>query len=263
MSQNPEWIDSHCHLDMLNGEPKGILEKSFHQGMGMCVSIGTNHGSNQKILQLFQDFENVYVTLGFHPHGASSFRVEQLDWIRQEAGKNPKIVGIGECGFDLYYNRSPEVDQKRAFIAQLELAAELAFPVVIHSRNADTATRKVLDNFKQKNLTGVVHCFTSDIAQAKYLLDAGFYLSFNGICTYPNADSVRDVLKYTPLDRLILETDAPFLSPDPIRGKPNWPGNVSLVGKFISQYLKIPTDKFARLTTKNTLNLFSRIRYEN
>ena len=263
MSQNPEWIDSHCHLEMLKGEPKRILEKSFQQGMGSCVTIGTNHRSNQKILQYCQEFSQVFATLGIHPHGAAGFQDEHLDWIKQEASNNIKIVGIGECGFDLYYRHSPESDQKTAFIAQLDLAVELALPVVIHSREADSITRDVIDDFKQKQLAGVVHCFTSDIAQARYMLDAGLYLSFNGICTYPTADSVREVLKFTPLDRILLETDAPFLSPQAKRGKPNSPGNVSIVGKFIANYLNIPADEFARLTANNTHNLFSRIPNES
>jgi TatD DNase family protein len=263
MSQNPEWIDSHCHLEMLKGEPKQILEKCFHQDVGTCVTIGTNHSSNQQILQYCKDFSQVYATLGIHPHEAASFQDEHLDWIRKEANNNKKIIGIGECGFDLYYERSPETDQKNAFVAQLDLAVELALPVVIHSREADSITRDVIDGYKQKQLTGVVHCFTSDIDQARYMLDAGFYLSFNGICTYPTAESVREVLKFTPLDRILLETDAPFLSPQTKRGKPNNPGNVSIVGKFIANYLNIPSDEFAGLTANNTHNLFPRISNES
>ena len=263
MSPTPEWIDSHCHLEMLKGETKQILENSFRQGMGMCVTIGTNHKSNQRIVQYCQAFKQVYATLGVHPHEAAGFQEAHLDWMKQQAKCNLKIVAVGECGFDLFYRHSPETDQKKAFIAQLDLAVELGLPVVIHSREADKITRDVLDDYKRKDLTGVVHCFTSDLTQARYLLDAGFYLSFNGICTYPTADSVREVLKYTPPDRILLETDAPFLSPQSRRGRPNSPGNVSIVGKFIAKYLKVPADEFARLTANNTCNLFSRIPNES
>lgn len=263
MSQTLGWIDSHCHLEMLKGETKSILEKSVHQGMGTCITIGTNHSSNRKILQYCKEFKDVYATLGVHPHEASTFNDEHLNWIKQEAIYNTKIVGIGECGIDLYYEHSPKKDQEGAFVAQLDVAVELALPVVIHSREADTITRNILDNYKHTSLTGVVHCFTSDMKQAEYLLDAGFYLSFNGICTYPNAESIREVLRNTPLDRILLETDAPFLSPQPIRGKPNSPGNVSLVGEFVANYLKIPSKKFAKLVANNTHNLFSKIEYEN
>ncbi|MCP4752461.1 MAG: TatD family hydrolase [Proteobacteria bacterium] len=262
MDQNHKWIDSHCHLEMLKGNTQDALEKSFRQGMRICISIGTNHESNRKVQQYCGIYDQVFGTFGFHPHTASKFEWDHLYWIKREIEKDDKIVAIGECGFDFFYSYSKKDEQKEAFAAQLSLASELGIPVVIHSRDADQETRDMLDSFKGKNLTGVIHCFTSTLELAKYVLDAGFYLSFNGICTFPQADSVRRVLKYTPRDRILLETDAPYLSPVPYRGKPNIPGHVSIIGEYIADFLKMPIERFSELVFQNTITLFPRISYE-
>ncbi len=259
MNQSIEWVDSHCHLEMLKSDTEKALEESVRQGMKLCITIGTNHEANQKIQRHCRKFDRVFGTYGIHPHGASKFKQEHLEWIESEILKDAKIVGIGECGFDFFYKYSEEADQREAFAAQLGLAAELELPIVIHSRAAEQQTRDVLESFKGKGLSGVVHCFTSSLDQAKYMLDAGFYLSFNGICTYPQANPVREVLNYTPKDRILLETDAPFLSPVPFRGKPNTPGNVSIVGEFVAGFLNIPVERFAEMILQNTLTLFSGI----
>lgn len=263
MRHDLEWVDSHCHLEMLKKSTGKSLEKSFQQGMRICITIGTDHKSNQKISEYCQQYRQVYGTYGIHPHHASNFKWSHLDWIKNEIQKDPKIVGIGECGYDLFHRFSKEKDQKEVFAAQLNLAAELQMPIVIHSRDAERVTLDMLESAKGKNLFGVFHSFTSTLELARYVLDAGFYISFNGICTFPNADSVRQVLKYTPLDRVLLETDAPFLSPEPLRSKPNIPGNVAIIGKYVADFLKIPLEEFSKQILKNTLSLFSRISYEH
>lgn len=257
------WVDSHCHLEMLKGDVSTILEKSFQEGLAFCISIGTIDTANQKVVGLCDRFDKVFGTLGFHPHYASKFDADQLDWIRMEIQDNRKIIGVGECGFDYYYHHSSKKDQQKAFSAQLDLALETGVPVVIHSRDADAETRDVLEGYKGKDLQGVVHSFTSTVEQARYLLDFGFYLSFNGISTYPKAGQVRDVLNYTPHERILLETDAPYLSPAPLRGKPNVPGNVSIVGQFVAEFLELSPDYLAQLVLQNTLTLFPRIKYEH
>lgn len=262
MNNSYSWIDSHCHLEMLKGSLDDNLEKSFQQGMEFCISIGTDHDSNLKIKKICSEYEQVYGTFGFHPHNASEFKQEHLDWIRSEILNDKKIVGIGECGFDLHYNHSSKSDQLKAFESQLALALEMQLPVIIHSREADLETREVLNRFVDQGLKGVVHCFTSDLDQAKFLLDRGFYLSFNGICTFPQADTVRQVLKYAPQDRILLETDSPFLSPVPLRGKPNFPGNVSIVGEYVADLLGLSVQKLARIVSQNTWSLFPKIKYE-
>lgn len=257
------WVDSHCHLEMLKGDVGSILTDCSHDGMVFCISIGTNVTANQKVVGFCDQFNGVFGTLGFHPHYASKFDPTHLDWIKHEIRHNQKIVGVGECGFDFYYHRSSTQEQRLAFTALLDLSLECDIPIVIHARDADLETKDILKNYRGKGLKGVVHSFTSTVEQARYLLDFGFYLSFNGISTYKQADQVRDVLKYMPQDRILLETDAPYLSPVPLRGKPNKPGNVAIVGRFVANYLGLPPEHLAQLVLQNTLTLFHRIEYEH
>ncbi|PCI30016.1 MAG: hydrolase TatD [SAR324 cluster bacterium] len=262
MNSKLSWVDSHCHLDMLKEGIDTALAKGQEEGVAFCVTIGVDQLTNQKVHQYTQNYPQVYGTLGIHPHYAANFCADNLEWIRTAVRENPKIIGIGECGFDFHYGYSPDDAQEKAFIAQLELALELELPVVIHTREAEEQTRKVLDAFKDRGVTGVLHSFTSSLELAKYALDAGFYISFNGIATFPKSQAIREVLQYVPQDRILLETDAPYLTPVPLRGRPNTPAHVSLVGKFIADFLQIPAEELASQTLQNTLTLFPRITYE-
>jgi TatD DNase family protein len=263
MTDIPSWIDTHCHLEMLKQGTDKVLKTSQESGMRFCITIGTSHEANLRVKELCRDYQSVYGTLGFHPHDASRVEADHLQWIREELDSNLKMIAVGECGYDLFYEHSKKEDQTKIFETQLELASELNLPVVIHSRDADRETREMLNAFKDSDLSGVVHCFTSDLEQARFILDYGFSLSFNGICTFPQAEAVREVLQYTPLDRLLLETDSPYLSPVPFRGKPNIPGRVSIVGEFIADFLGISTENLANQVMENTKTLFPRIDYEN
>ncbi len=263
MHDTPAWVDSHCHLEMLKESVDFAMDKCRESGVVFCITIGTDHSSNKGVKQLCQAHTNVFGTLGFHPHEASHCEDENLDWLKAELLANQKIVAIGECGYDLFYEHSRREEQSVVFEKQLNLAVELDMPVVIHTRDADSMTCDMLEFFKGKNLKGVVHCFTSNLSQARYYLDHGLLLSFNGICTFPKADELREILKYVPVDRILLETDAPYLSPIPFRGKPNTPDRVSLVGEFIAEYLGMDRMQFSEQVLINTRKTFSRINYEN
>lgn len=262
MNHNLIWVDSHCHLDMLKEDVAGALRKSHENGMAFCITVGVSPQNNHHVNQDCQTYDQVYGTLGIHPHNARDFKEAHLDWIRETVQINPKIIAVGECGFDFHYGYSAEGDQKKAFVAQLELAVELNMPVVIHTRKAEALTVDVLNSFKGKGLTGVMHSFTSSLELAKYALDAGFYLSFNGISTFPKSEEVRRVMKYAPVDQILLETDSPYLTPVPHRGKPNIPGHVCHVGDFAAKFLDIPEDRFARQIMENTLRLFPKITWQ-
>ncbi len=260
---SPTWIDSHCHLEMLKEEIGSVLAKSREMGVSRFVTIGTDRSSNRRVDELTKKHADVFGTVGCHPHNASSFDESHLNWMRGKLGTNRKLLGIGECGFDLYYGFSKERDQRQVFLQQLELSVDLKLPVVVHTREAERETMELLEEFAGDVPTGVFHCFTSSLDMAKRVLDMGFYLSFNGICTFPKAEGVRAVLQYTPLDRILLETDSPYLSPVPVRGKPNFPGNVSLVGSFVADFLQVPAESLASAVRRNLTALFPRYDHEN
>ena len=259
MKPNLTWVDTHCHLEMLKEEPDTALEKSTALGMETCLTIGTKHSSNLKVCEYVEQYPSVYGAVGIHPHEADAAKVEELGFIRESLLANQKLVAIGECGFDFFYSHSGEGNQKRIFYQQLEIACDVKLPLVIHSREAEKQTFEMLADFKGKGLTGVFHSYTSGLDLAKAVLDLGFYISVNGICTFPKSDAVREVLKIIPKKQLLLETDSPFLSPVPMRGKPNIPGNVSYVGAFVADYLGMEQQELKELCYQNTLELFSRI----
>ena len=257
------WIDSHCHLDMLERGVSSAFTPISESELKLCLTIGTQSESIPKILQYVQDDHRVYGALGIHPHHAQELDQTVLSDLRTAIENEQKIVAIGECGYDFHYHHSTPEEQKTAFEQQLDLALELDLPVIIHTREAEEETIRSLDHYKSKNLRGVFHSFTSSPALAEYALKAGFYISFNGIATFPKSTLVRDILKITPLDRILLETDSPFLSPIPLRGQTNLPINVGLVGKFLADFLQISAEEFAEQTKSNTLTLFSRITHED
>lgn len=254
------WIDSHCHLEMTKESiPDLFIKTGLSDVLECCITIGTDHTSNQQVVKMCNAYPQLYGTLGVHPHEASKLTNEHLTFLEQEAANNPDIVAIGECGFDYFYGFSDQKSQREAFEKQLNIAACLNLPVVIHTREAENETMEVLNQYKNANLKGVFHCFTSSERLARFALDLGFYISFNGIATFPKSEDVRTILKLMPSNRILLETDSPYLAPVPHRGKPNTPKHIPVIGQFISEFLDIPVEDFAKLTSDNTKRLFSRI----
>ena len=253
-----DWIDTHCHLNMIDEDLSDLISTGIKQGVNQFITIGTEDSSNRWVAECCETNEPVSGSLGIHPHYASSANQEHFDWIKSEILRNKKILAVGECGFDLFYNRSPKEEQKQVFNEQLELAQELDLPVIIHSREAEEETKDLLMGFSKGSLQGVFHSFTSSLELARFALDLGFYLSFNGICTFPKSDLVREVLCYTPLDRILLETDAPFLAPVPYRGKTNVPANIPVIGNFVADLLSSSVEKVSMATSNNARKLFNR-----
>lgn len=253
------WIDSHCHLEMTKEIIPDLFSKDLENQLDYCITIGTDQTSNLQVVEICRQHDQLFGTLGVHPHEASKITQEQLNFIESESTRNSKIVAIGECGFDLYYGLSDKKSQREAFEKQLDIACRTNLPVVIHTRKAESDTIEILSNFKNQNLKGVFHCFTSSIDLAHFALDMGFHISFNGIVTFPKSKEVKQVLSMTPLERILLETDSPYLAPVPHRGKTNSPKYVSVVGHFISEFLNISVQELSDITTQNTKRLFSRI----
>ena len=225
---------------------------------GKYEGQGTFSIANMQRLKVYVQDEHRLLQEYQSAHNAREYTEEHGSWIKTTAQTHPKIIAIGECGYDFFYNHSDAKEQEIAFTKQLEIAVETGLPVVIHTRNAEKETRKTLEPFLSQGITGVFHCYTSSQELAEFALEAGFYLSFNGIVTFPKSDNVRELLSMTPINRLLLETDAPFLTPVPYRGKKNFPGYLSLVGKYIAEYLTIDESKLAQQVSDNTKTLFHR-----
>ncbi len=256
------FIDTHCHLEMLELETSEALEKAAEVGVKQLITIATDEDSMRFVLQAIQTHPQVYGSLGVHPHEAATYTEELEQQIRDEAVRTKKIIAIGETGLDYHYMHSEKAIQQKVFRQQLLLAEQLKLPIVLHSRDAQEDTLRIL---KETPVTrkGVAHSFTSGLAMAKELLEMDWYLGINGIATFRNAEDVREVARYVPLDRLLLETDSPFLAPIPFRGKPNDPSKIPVIAEFIANERGIPLETFVTQTTDNAHRLFELQRVED
>jgi TatD DNase family protein len=211
--------------------------------------------SNADAVALAESFPNVYATVGMHPHDAKDVGDQELSVLKQLAA-NPKVVAVGETGLDYYYNHSPRDTQRRVFSRFIRLARETTLPIVVHERDAAGETAELLRGEGESRVRGVIHCFTGDYDAARRYLDLGFYLSFAGIVTFKNADALREVVRKVPLERIFVETDSPFLTPVPHRGRRNEPAYVRLVAEAIARLKSISLEHAASATTANARALF-------
>jgi len=250
------FIDTHCHLDILESTPKEAIIEAKQAGVQRMVTIAVDEPSLDFVSSTVQEFPAVYGSVGFHPHDASKLTKSLLQKIRQLAEEQHKLIAIGETGLDYHYMNSPAEIQQQAFRKQLQLAVELNLPVILHSREAETDTLSILQEFPVPSL-GVAHSFTSSIEMAKILVDMGWYLGINGIVTFKNAEDLREVVRWLPLEQLLLETDSPFLAPIPFRGKPNKPAHIPAIAGFIAKLRKISLEELAQQTTANAQRLFN------
>ena len=251
-------IDAHCHLTY---EPfadiEAIIKRSIEAGVKGWITIGTDLVDSQKAVSLAERFENMFATAAIHPHEAKSADPSSIAQIK-ELAKNKKVVAIGETGFDFHYTFSSRQEQRDSFLRHLESAAETNLPVVIHSRESFDETLKVLDEFG-KGLKGVVfHCFSGSAEEAKIVLDRGWHISLTGVVTFKNADETREVARFVPLDRLMIETDSPYLSPEPMRKqKINEPALLVNTAKYIAGLKMMELEDFAQVITAKTKRFFA------
>ena len=250
------FIDTHCHLDILESTPEETIIEAKQAGVQRMVTIAVDEPSLDFVSSTVQEFPAVYGSVGFHPHDASKLTKSLLQKIRQLAEEQHKLIAIGETGLDYHYMNSPAEIQQQAFRKQLQLAVELNLPVILHSREAETDTLNILQEFPVPSL-GVAHSFTSSIEMAKILVDMGWYLGINGIVTFKNAEDLREVVRWLPLEHLLLETDSPFLAPIPFRGKPNKPAHIPAIATFIAELREISLEELAQQTTANAQRLFN------
>ena len=250
------FIDTHCHLDILESTPEESIIEAKQAGVQRMVTIAVDEPSLDFVSSTVQKFPSVYGSVGFHPHDASKLTTSLLQKIRQLAEEQHTLIAIGEIGLDYHYMNSPAEIQQQAFRKQLQLSVELNLPVILHSREAETDTLKILQEFPVPSL-GVAHSFTSSIEMAKILVDMGWSLGINGIVTFKNAEDLQEVVRWLPLEHLLLETDSPFLAPIPFRGKPNKPAHIPTIANFIAKLKKITLEELAQQTTANAERLFN------
>jgi len=250
-------IDSHCHLnfpDLAQRLPE-ILANMAEAGVDKAIAISVSRQSFEEVHAIAQNHPNIYATVGIHPDDpeAEEFSLEEL----LERAARPKVVAIGETGLDYHWCKGDLAWQHQRFVLHIEAANRSGLPLVVHTRDAAADTMRLLREHQAH--AGVIHCFTEDVHAAKLALDLGFYISFSGIVTFKNATAIQEAARYVPLDRLLVETDSPYLAPVPKRGKPNEPAYVRHTAAFVAQLRGDSLENIAQATTANCLRLFNKI----
>ena len=255
MSLTPslQWIDNHCHLED-DSSLGSVLEACSEAGVTQMITVGTDAVSSASCVALAAQYEQVWATVGLHPHDAAEGLDAVLEVVKANAG-NPKMVAIGECGLDYHYDHAPRDMQRKVFAQQIALAHEYDLPLVIHTRNAWEETFEILDAESIPTRT-VFHCFTGGVDEAAGCIERGALLSISGIVTFPSADDVRSAVCSAPLNSLMVETDSPFLTPVPHRGKPNTPAMVGLIGAEIARLHEVGLSIVANETTATALQFY-------
>jgi TatD DNase family protein len=250
-------IDTHAHLDMpeFKDDCDDVVKRAREAGVEYIITIGTTLESSQAAVQLAQKYDCVYAAIGIHPHDVKDIHPADIVALR-ELAKHKKVVAFGEVGLDYYYDHSPREIQKAAFREMLREARALDLPIIVHDRDAHEYTLQILSEEWSPELGGIMHCFSGDVAMAKCLIEMGFLLSIAGPVTFPKAESLREVVRQVPIEHLLIETDSPYLAPQPARGKRNEPAYVRHVAETIAKIKGLSFDDVARITSGNAMRLF-------
>lgn len=253
-------VDHHCHLDFKDfaDDLDCVVDRAVAAGVGMMVTISTHVTRFDRLTAITDRFDNVYCSVGTHPHYADEERDVPLEVILEHT-KHPRVVAVGEAGLDYHYKRSSPENQAAGFRRHIEAARRTGLPLEIHTREADDDTIAILEDEHRKGaFPAVLHCFTGGRELAMRAVDLGLYVSFSGVLTFNNSEALRDIARELPLDRLLVETDAPFLAPKPYRGKTNEPSYVVHTAAKLAEVKGVTPDEIARITTDNFFRLYSR-----
>ena len=250
-------IDSHAHLDLqdFDHDRNQVIERAVKGGLSRIITVGIDMVSSIAALKLAREYDSVFAAVGYHPHNASECNRQALNKLIETAS-DPKVVAWGEIGLDFYRNRSSRDDQMNVFLQQLEIAGKLGLPVIIHDREAHNEILSILKKTGKGDGKGVIHCFSGDTNMAMTLIELGYYISISGVVTFKNASLLKEVASNIPIDRLLIETDSPYLAPIPKRGKRNEPLFVTYTAKEISRLRGIEPDELAVAVSANTERLF-------
>lgn len=255
-------VDSHCHLDFPDfaDDLDGVVGRAGAAGVGTLLTIGTHITRHEQVVRVAERFPNVWASVGVHPHEAGVAPFADVETLLKLAG-HPKVVALGETGLDYYYDKSPRDRQRDSFRIHIEAARRSGLPVIVHTRDADEDTAAILAEEMGKGaFTGLVHCFSSGPDFAEKAVELGFYISASGIMTFKTAEDLRATLAGVPLDRLLVETDAPYLAPIPFRGKRNEPAYVAHTAAKLAEVKGVPMAELEAATTANFHRLFGKVR---
>jgi TatD DNase family protein len=256
---SPSLVDSHAHIQApeFADDLDGVIQRAKEAGVEKIVVVGGagELGSNRKAVDLARSYPGLFATVGMHPHDARIVSEEDLEGLK-DLTKEPKVVAVGETGLDFYYDHSPRQVQVELFCRFIHLARETGLPLVVHNREAEREVAELLRGEGQGEVRGVIHCFTGRFEAARDFLDLGFYLSFSGIITFKNAEALREVLARLPLEKILVETDSPYLAPVPYRGKRNEPAFVRLVAETMARVRGLTLEEVAEATKQNSERLF-------
>ena len=255
-------IDSHCHLtyEPMSSSLEETIKRANKDGVEFLLTISTEDKSFLNILDILDKYKCVYGSYGIHPHEAKQHKGIKCENIIEKAKQNKKIIGIGETGLDFYYNHSEKKDQIESFLEHIEASQKTNLPIIVHTRSAEGETFEILQKaVKKNNLKILIHCFTGSKDFAFKLLDIGAYISASGVVTFKKSQDLADTFKEIPLNRLLVETDSPYLAPEPLRGKPNEPSYIIHTVKFLSELKKVSIENISDSTSKNFFNLFGKL----
>ncbi len=255
-------VDSHCHLDFpeLSEDLNGVLARARAAGVGTMVTICTHLSRFDRVLATAEAAPELWCSVGVHPHEAAEEGIDDPAPLIERAA-HPKVVGIGETGLDYYYEHSPRKAQQTSFRTHIAAARETGLPLIVHTRDADDDTVAILhDEYTKGPFPGLIHCFSTTAYLAEKALEIGFSISISGIVTFKKADALREAVAAVPLDRLLVETDAPYLAPMPYRGKRNEPAYVAHTARAVAELKGVSEDALARQTTDNFFALFAKAR---
>ena len=247
------FIDTHCHIskEYFDDIPN-LIDKIVKSGVNKVIVNGCDMKSNLEVLELVEKYDIVYGALGFHPTELDDFSDEQLIWLEKNIN-NKKIVAIGEIGLDYHYDNTDKVKIKEVFEKQLQIASKYHKPVIVHSRDAINDTYNIISKY---NVIGSLHCFSSSKEMAERFIKLGFYIGIGGVCTYKNAKEIKEVIKAIDLEYIILETDTPYLSPEPVRKEKNTPCNIPIIASYIASLKDVDLSIVSKVTSANASRLF-------
>lgn len=250
-------FDTHAHYDddAFEGDREQLLENLKNSGIEGVVNVGASIQTTKNMLELIKKYPFVYGAVGVHPNETAELNEDLLDWLKN-VSRTEKVVAIGEIGLDYYWDEPDREIQKHWFVRQMDAARETGLPVIIHSRDAAADTLDLMKAQNARDLGGVIHCFSYGKEMAREYLDMGFYLGIGGVLTFPNAKKLKEVVEYMPMEQLVLETDCPYLSPVPNRGKRNSSLNLPYVVEAISQMKGISAEEVIEITSRNAKRLY-------